>query len=106
ERTFLSDFDLIDKDFIRIELLKFDFSFAMDILIFTSKNAVLSVLQNKKIELLKQIKCICVGEKTKELLEKNGFTVLDFTHYAEDLTNITCEKYSDQTYASYWGNVR
>lgn len=106
ERTFLSDFDLIDKDFIRIELLKFDFSFAMDILIFTSKNAVLSVLQNKKIELLKQIKCICVGEKTKELLEKNGFTVLDFTHYAEDLTKIISEKYSDKSFAFFCGNLR
>src|SRR5690606_2229489 len=106
ERTFLSDFDLIDKDFISIELLKFDFSFAMDILIFTSKNAVLSVLQNKKIELLKQIKCICVGEKTKELLEKNGFTVLDFTHYAEDLTKIISEKYSDKSFAFFCGNLR
>ena len=75
-------------------------------MIFTSKNAVLSVLQNKKIELLKQIKCICVGEKTKELLEENGFKVLDFTHYAEDLTKIIAEKYSDKSFAFFCGNLR
>src|SRR5690606_31268489 len=69
ESSILSDFkfDLTEEDFIQIDLLKFDIAFdiVFDLLLFTSKNAVLSVLQNKKIELLKQIKCICVGEKTK-----------------------------------------
>lgn len=106
ESSFLSDFDLIDKDFIRIELLKFDIDIDIDLLLFTSKNAVLSILQNEKSELLKQIKCICVGEKTKELLEENGFEVLDYSHYAEDLTKIISEKYSDKSFAFFCGNLR
>ncbi len=96
ESSFLSDFDVIDEDFIRIELLNFDIDIDIDLLLFTSKNAVLSVLKNEKKARLKQIQCICVGEKTKELLEKNGFSVLDFSHYAEDLTKIISEKYSNK----------
>ena len=101
EKEILSDFDVIDIDFIQIELLKFKLvpmTIGVDIaLLFTSKNAILSVLQNEKSELLKQQKCICVGEKTKELLEENGFEVLDFAHYAEDLTTIISEKYSEKS---------
>lgn len=106
ENIFLSDFDLIDEDFIRIELLKFDIDIDIDILLFTSKNAVLSVLKNKKIDFLKQIKCICVGEKTGELLEENGFNVLDFSHYAEDLTKIISKKHSGKSFAFFCGNLR
>jgi len=108
ESSLLSDFDLIDEDFIKIELLKFDIDVTnrTDLLLFTSKNAVLSVLENENSEFLKQIKCICVGEKTKELLEENGFEVLDFTHYAEDLTKIISSKYSDKFFAFFCGNFR
>ncbi len=106
ESSFLSDFDVIDEDFIRIELLNFDIDIDIDLLLFTSKNAVLSVLKNEKKARLKQIQCICVGEKTKELLEKNGFSVLDFSHYAEDLTKIISEKYSDKSFAFLCGNLR
>lgn len=106
ESSFLSDFDVIDEDFIRIELLNFDIDIDIDLLLFTSKNAVLSVLKNEKKARLKQIQCICVGEKTKELLEKNGFSVLDFSHYAEDLTKIISEKYSNKSFAFLCGNLR
>src|SRR5690606_22293434 len=88
-----SFFHLLEEDFISIELLDFDWKAETDMLLFTSKNAVLSVLQNEKIALLKQKNCICVGEKTKELLVKNGFKVLDFAHYADDLVPIISEKY-------------
>ena len=44
-----SAFELIERDFIAIELLDFDWNVETDLLLFTSKNAVLSVLQNKKV---------------------------------------------------------
>jgi len=108
ERFILSDakFSLIEEDFIRIQLIEFDAKTNFDLLLFTSKNAVWSILKNEKHELLRQIKCICVGEKTKELLEKNGFKVLDFAHYAEDLTQIISKKYSDKSFAFFCGNLR
>lgn len=107
ERKNLPNFDLTDKDFLQIELLDFQFiDVSFDLLLFTSKNAVLSVLKNEKTGILKKIQCICVGEKTKELLEENGFEVLDFTHYAEDLTKIISSKYSDKFFAFFCGNFR
>lgn len=107
EKTLLSDFHLIDEDFIRIELLDFEVAdVTFDLLLFTSKNAVWSVLNNKKSELLKKFKCICVGENTKKLLEDNGFEVLDFTHYAEDLTKIISKKYFNKSFMFFCGNLR
>lgn len=105
----VGQFRLIEEDFIRIKLLNFDIvpiAIGIDLLLFTSKNAVLSILKNKNAASLKQINCICVGEKTKELLEQNGFVVLDFTHYAEDLTKVILEKYSDKRFAFFCGNLR
>jgi uroporphyrinogen-III synthase len=101
-----SFFHLLEEDFISIELLDFDWKAETDMLLFTSKNAVLSVLQNEKIALLKQKNCICVGEKTKELLVKNGFKVLDFAHYADDLVPIISEKYSHFSLSFFCGNLR
>src|SRR5690606_24607443 len=74
--------------------------------LFTSKNAVLSVLQNEKLALLKQKNCICVGEKTKELLVKNGFQVLDLAHYADDLVQIISQKYIHFSFSFFCGNLR
>src|SRR5690606_8302655 len=99
-------FNVIDEDFIAIKLLDFDWKAETDMLLFTSKNAVLSVLQNEKIALLKQKNCICVGEKTKELLVKNGFKVLDFAHYADDLVPIISEKYKGFSFSFFCGNLR
>lgn len=108
ERTILSEsqFDLIQESFIQIKSLNFNITTSNDLWIFTSKNAVLSVLKNEKIKLLKQTKCICVGEKTKELLIENGFEVLDFAHYAEELTLIIADKYPDKSFTFFCGNLR
>lgn len=102
-------FHLIEEDFIQIKLLSLDVSSVIEksnLLLFTSKNAVLSVLKNPDVALLKQINCICVGEKTQELLAQNGFNVLDFTHYAKDLTKIIAEKYSHNNFIFFCGNLR
>src|SRR5690606_7617651 len=99
-------FHLLEEDFISIELLDFNWKAETDMLLFTSKNAVLSVLQNEKLALLKQKNCICVGEKTKELLVKNGFQVLDLAHYADDLVQIISQKYIHFSFSFFCGNLR
>jgi len=110
ERIKLSEkyFYWMEKDFIRVELLHFDIKniYENNILIFTSKNAVFSVLQNNNVDFLKKKPCICVGEKTKELLEQNKFLVLDFTHYAEDLTQVIAQKHSQKSFVFFCGNLR
>ena len=56
-------------------------------LIFTSQNAVLSILQHP-IGKLKTKNVFCVGIKTKDLLDENGFKVDAYTGYAADLAEI------------------
>src|SRR5690606_6822289 len=99
-------FVLIEEDFIAIKLLDFQWKEQENMLLFTIKNAVLSFLKNENVALLKQKNCICVGEKTKELLVKNGFQVLDFAHYADDLTQIISEKYKGFSFSFFCGNLR
>ena len=70
-----ADFSVFDEDFIRIQNKDFEIETINDYLIFTSQNAVESVLRNKKLAEIKSRKCFCVGEKTKTLLEENDFEV-------------------------------
>lgn len=95
-----------EEDFIEIEFLSFIIDHPLDLLLFTSQNAVESVLKYEKIEVLKVFDCICVGQKTKELLEKNNFRVLDFAHYAEDLSQLILEKYTHRKFTFFNGNLR
>jgi len=101
-------FSWTEKDFIDIELLPFVTKNidTNSILLFTSKNAVAGVLQNKNKDFFKMNSCICVGEKTRELLLQNGFKVLDFADYAENLTPIIARKYKKKSFVFFCGNLR
>lgn len=58
-------------------------------LVFTSKNGVLHFLKGINITAiagLKSIPCYCVGNKTKQLLQKNGFSVLLTANNAHELS--------------------
>lgn len=99
-------FSVIHANFIKIELLPFQLKSLPTLLIFTSQNAVKSVMQNENIEKLKQIPAICVGIKTKQLLQDNGFKVLAFEDYAENLAPIIQQKYALEKIAFFAGNIR
>ncbi|HUH51750.1 MAG TPA: uroporphyrinogen-III synthase [Flavobacterium sp.] len=99
-------FDLIEEDFISITFLNFNFPEKTDLLLFTSQNAVISVLKNPLSYALKDIDVICVGEKTKELLETNGFKVIDFAHYASALSEIIRDNYIAYSITFFSGNLR
>src|SRR5690606_14370585 len=99
-------FSLIEADFIKISRLPFQLKKLPDLLLFTSQNAVESVLNNEKAAILKTIPAICVGIKTKQLLEKNGFRVLAMEEYAQDLAPIIQQKFSKKHIAFFAGNLR
>src|SRR6187551_1684220 len=82
-----ADFLVFENDFIEIQNKDFEIDKINDCLIFTSKNAVESILLNKKINEIKAKKCFCVGEKTKEFLELHGFEVLESSDYASELAS-------------------
>ena len=97
---------VVEADFIKTENASFEIKNLNKNLIFTSQNAVLSILQHPTIEDLKQKTVFCVGLKTKELLNENGFTVEAYTGYAEDLAEIITLVYSDESFTFFSGNLR
>ena len=99
-------FSVIEADFIKISFVPFQVKTIPTLLLFTSQNAVKSVLQNENIESLKQIPAVCVGSKTKQLLQENGFNVLETQEYAEDLAPIIQQKYPLEQIAFFAGNLR
>ncbi|PKP17150.1 MAG: uroporphyrinogen-III synthase [Bacteroidetes bacterium HGW-Bacteroidetes-23] len=101
-----ADFRLIEADFIQIEFQSFQLNSSFDYLIFTSQNAVLSVLNNENHLFLKDKICFCVGIKTKQLLEENGFKVENSFDYADELVDYLLENHSDKKYTFFYGNLR
>lgn len=101
-----ADISLLDADFIQIQPKTFELKTQPTALLFTSQNAVKSVLQNKASEQLKNIPTVCVGSVTRKLLENNGFTVLETKEYASELAPIIQEKYNNKHFAFFAGNLR
>lgn len=108
QKNFLlnAGFSIVEADFIKISLLPFELKKLPDLLLFTSQNAVESVLNNEKVNDLKNIPAICVGYKTRKLLEDNGFKVLETEEYAQQLAPTIQEKYSKEHIAFFAGNLR
>lgn len=101
-----ADFSVFDEDFISIQNKDFEIENINDYLIFTSLNAVESVLINKKITEIKTKTCFCVGEKTKALLQENNFEVVANSDYAAELASIICNQYAKNTFTFFCGNIR
>src|SRR5690606_39043463 len=107
QKSFLlnAGLSVIEADFIKISLLPFQLKNLPDLLLFTSQNAVESVLNNEKANDLKNIPAICVGFKTRKLLDENGFKVLETKEYAEDLAPIIQQKFSKEHIAFFAGKI-
>lgn len=105
-----ANFSVIEADFIEIKLKPFQFSSPFDglgkALLFTSQNAVNSFLENDKASDFKDNKIFCVGQKTKMLLEQNGFQVIALKEYASDLAEIIVSDYSNENFIFFSGNLR
>lgn len=98
--------EVIEADFIKTENKPFELKNLNESLIFTSQNAVRSVLSNPKSEELKSKNVYCVGLKTKILLSENGFNVVAYTGYAADLAEIITLIYRNESYTFFSGNLR
>ncbi len=101
-----ANFSVVEADFIGIKNIDFTVGNDNEFLIFSSQNAVESVLKNKNIAELLPKRCFCVGEKTKALLEEKGFVVLVHSDYASELASIICNKYQKQSFTFFSGNLR
>ena len=108
QRQLLSDagISLLEEDFIETKIKNFELSKVHENLIFTSQNAVLSILQHPKCDELKGKSVFSVGMKTKELLTENGFDVVAYTGYASDLAEIISLVYATDSFTFLCGNLR
>jgi uroporphyrinogen-III synthase len=97
---------LIDEDFINTKIKNFELSKVNDNIIFTSQNAVQSILKHPKCDELKTKSVFSVGMKTKDLLTENGFDVVAYTGYASDLAEIISLVYSFDSFTFFSGNLR
>ena len=98
--------ELIENDFISTQIKSFELKNINESLIFTSQNAVESILQHPELEKLKTKKVYCVGLKTQSLLTDNGFEVIAYTDYAADLAEIITLIYKSESYTFFSGNKR
>ncbi len=100
-------FEVSEFNFIEVKHTDFELPIIKnEILIFTSKNAVLSLLKHKNSEQLKKNTVFCVGLKTKALLEEHGFQVEVYVDYAEDLAEIISLIYKEEKFIFFSGNLR
>jgi uroporphyrinogen-III synthase len=101
-----ANFDVLEQDFIEIKNNLFELDKINSNLIFSSQNAVLSLIEQNGWEVLKAKPVFCVGIKTKELLEQNGFTVDVYLDYASELAEIITLIYNKESYTFFSGNLR
>ena len=97
---------LIEEDFIETTFLSPLLDGLGEALIFTSQNAVQSILQHPKCKELKSKNVFSVGMKTRDLLTQNGFNVIAYKGYASDLAEIISLIYSKESYTFFCGNLR
>ncbi|MBG6109175.1 uroporphyrinogen-III synthase [Flavobacterium sp. CG_23.5] len=101
-----ANFDLLEQDFIEIKNNLFELNTINTNLIFSSQNAVLSLMEQNGWEALKTKSVFCVGIKTKDLLELNGFKVDVYMDYASELAEIITLIYNKESYTFLSGNLR
>ncbi len=101
-----ANIDLLEQDFIEIENNNFELNNINENLIFSSQNAVLSLIEQQNWEKFKTKNTFCVGIKTKELLEQNGFKVDVYMDYASELAEIITLIYNKESFTFFSGNLR
>ena len=101
-----TNFKVLEEEFIQIKNINFQIESLNDYVIFTSKNAVKSVLTTGIQDKIEHKKIFCVGQKTKTFLEKKNFIVQECVDYAEDLSLVISKKYNQSSFTFFSGNIR
>lgn len=93
---------LVEYNAINIDFIPFEVPKIIENAIFTSQNAVLSILNSEfRIQ-----NCFCVGEKTKFALEVNGLNVIKMKEYASELADYIVENHKKNSFHFFCGNIR
>lgn len=108
QRQFLlnAGFGVVEADFITIRPTEFRLVGIHPNLIFTSQNAFKSFLKHKDSGNYKGCSVFCVGSKTKDAIEKGGFSVAAFAEYAEELARQIIAGFSAEQFTFFSGSLR
>lgn len=107
QRNYLlnAGFAVVEADFIKICRLEPELNEVGESLIFTSGNAVRSILEHPNRELLLSKDCFCVGDKTRTLLQANGFQVTASADSAAELIP-KIKVFGNRKFTFFSGNLR
>ena len=97
---------VIEADFIGVNYKPFTIQHTNTNLIFTSKNAFKSFLLNDNAITFKDNTIFCVGGKTQEVIEKNGYNVLAYAYSAEALSEIIIKGHATESFTFFSGSMR
>jgi uroporphyrinogen-III synthase len=98
---------VIEYNAIAIDLVDFELPKGFTHFIFTSKNGVKSYLRhltNKPKYSISEIKCFCVGQKTRSFLEENGLKVVKMVENALELAIFITKHYEKEQFLIFTGN--
>lgn len=99
-------FAVVDADFIAVTVLEYDFVDIQDNLIFTSQNAVVAVASHENVQEIRRNPVFCVGNKTADLLDEVGFTVVETADSAAELGKIIVQSYASESFTFFSGSIR
>lgn len=99
-------FSVVEADFIRITHLPFQLHEIAENIIITSQNAVKALAAHPEVQDVRRKPVFCVGHKTADLLDENGFTVQEIAESAQQLAEIIVGDYPNETFTFFSGNIR
>jgi uroporphyrinogen-III synthase len=103
ERLMGAQCDVIDYDALQIEIQPFSIPKKPNYWVFSSQNAVRSFLANPTAS-AHQNPILCVGEKTKSLLEENGQKVIKITPNMLELVDFIQKSMKNEHFLHICGN--
>lgn len=101
-----SGLGLVEYEALQIEFLDVNIPLEFTHYILTSKNSVKAFIKKIENQDTSDFQILCVGEKTRALLEENGLKVVKMTEYASELAQFIVEKYPNETFLFLCGNLR
>jgi uroporphyrinogen-III synthase len=99
-------FSVVDADFIATKAIDFSIDDVKDNLIFTSSNAVKAVADHPDVQQIRRKPSFATAPKTAGLLDEVGFTVIETADDAAGLGIIIEEKYANESFTFFCGNLR
>lgn len=105
ERLLSAGVALVEADFIATDLLNPDIETVYDCLLFTSQNAVRSLLSHPHWEQIKR-PAFCVGQNTRDMLMAAGVKILTWAPYASQLAPMISEQFPSARITFFSGNLR